>query len=535
MKNRKIRLLCVVLCVALLFCGCELLEGTGFMDLLDSVRQEANMIPYADMEYVRPEPEAIEQALEVCMESAMGEDFDKLVEELYAYMDLYHNFYTNYALANIHYCCDMTDIYWTDEYDYCMRYSAEVSAGVDQLMYVLADSVHREALETEEYYGEGYFDGYEGESVWDETFTGLMDAESALLTEYYDLSAQVVESSDTDAVYWRMAELLAELIALRQEIAEYTGYESFRHFAYDFYYARDYTPEQEAVYLAQVRQELTPVYEKLRRGGVPGLRVFESGEKETYAYVQEMAEAMGGTVLEAFKLLDGAELYDITYSDNKYNASFEVFLSGYGEPFVFMNPTGSTQDHLTFAHEFGHFCNDYASYGSVAGIDVMEVFSQGMEYLSLCYCQDTEALTTLKMADSLCVFVEQSAYAEFERRVYLLTGEELTADALTELFRQVAMEYGLGDLGGNSIFFTQIPHFYTNPMYVFSYVVSNDAALQLYQLEKAEAGAGLAAMEANLATEEAYFLAFLESAELESPFAEGRLDSIRATFEEVLG
>ena len=243
MKNRKIRLLCMVLCVALVFCGCELLEGTGFMDLLDSVRQEANMIPYADMEYVRPEPEAIEQALEVCMESAMGEDFDKLVEELYAYMDLYHNFYTNYALANIHYCCDMTDIYWTDEYDYCMRYSAEVSAGVDQLMYVLADSVHREALETEEYYGEGYFDDYEGESVWDETFTGLMDAESALLTEYYDLSAQVVESSDTDAVYWRMAELLAELIALRQEIAEYTGYESFRHFAYDFYYARDYTPE----------------------------------------------------------------------------------------------------------------------------------------------------------------------------------------------------------------------------------------------------------------------------------------------------
>ena len=72
----------MVLCVALLFCGCELLEGTSFMDLLDSVRQEANMIPYADMEYVRPEPEAIEQALEVCMESAMGEDFDKLVEDL---------------------------------------------------------------------------------------------------------------------------------------------------------------------------------------------------------------------------------------------------------------------------------------------------------------------------------------------------------------------------------------------------------------------------------------------------------------------
>ena len=96
------------------------------------------------------------------------------------------------------------------------------------------------------------------------------------------------------------------------------------------------------------------------------------------------------------------------------------------------------------------------------------------------------------------------------------------------------MEFGFGDLGANKIFFTQIPHFYTNPMYVFSYVVSNDAAMQLYQLECAEAGAGLAALEANLATTETTFLAFLQSAELESPFADGRVKSIRATFEDIL-
>ena len=58
--------------------------------------------------------------------------------------------------------------------------------------------------------------------------------------------------------------------------------------------------------------------------------------------------------------------------------------------------------------------------------------------------------------------------------------------------------------------------------------------MQLYQLEQTEAGAGLAALEANLATTETTFLAFLQSAQLDSPFTEGRVKSIRATFEDIL-
>ena len=72
-------------------------------------------------------------------------------------------------------------------------------------------------------------------------------------------------------------------------------------------------------------------------------------------------------------------------------------------------------------------------------------------------------------------------------------------------------------------------------MYIISYVVSNDAALQLYQMELEEKGSGLACLEANLDTQEYYFLSFLRSADLESPFARGRVESVRRTLEEVLG
>ena len=75
-----------------------------------------------------------------------------------------------------------------------------------------------------------------------------------------------------------------------------------------------------------------------------------------------------------------------------------------------------------------------------------------------------------------------------------------------------------------------ISHFYTNPMYVSSYIISNDAALQLYQLECDTPGRGLALYQKNLDTQQPYFLAFLEEAGLESPFAPGRLDQVTETF-----
>ena len=194
---------------------------------------------------------------------------------------------------------------------------------------------------------------------------------------------------------------------------------------------------------------------------------------------------------------------------------------------------GNVRDKLTFVHEFGHFANDYASFGNVGGIDVAEFFSQGMEYLSLDYATGGQELSLVKMVDSLCLYVEQSMYASFEQRLFSLKGDQLTKENLFKLFQQVGQEFGLGNsLDGRS--FVLVPHFFISPMYIISYVVSNDAALQLYQLEKEQKGAGVAKYVENLTTMEAQFLAFVESAGLESPFVEGRIEKVRKTFEQAL-
>ena len=441
----KKHLLCrlTALCLAV----CILLSGCGVMDLGGYFRELGALlggysVPFDEMVYTRPDPEKVQSALaDVQLRLEENAETAALMDSVYLFYESYYDFYTNYMLADICYCKDMTDIYWEQEYNWSLEAGAEVDAALDQMLYALADSPRKEELESDEYFGPGFFDGFEGESIWDETFTGLMEQEAQLLSRYYELSTQALAETYYSDAYFetygtKMGDLFVELVALRQQIAAYAGYNDYVSFAYDFYYYRDYTPEQAERYLEEIEQELVPLYRKMGSSDVWYTGWVESTEEETFDYVKCCAEAMGGTVEEAFRLLKDARLYDISYGENKYDASFEVYLPNYSEPYIFVNPTGSVQDQLNFVHEFGHFCNDYASYGSMAGVDVAEVFSPGMEYLSLFYGDSKADLEKLKMADCLSVYVEQAAYASFEQRVYGLEGEALTAGIVCALYEQ---------------------------------------------------------------------------------------------------
>ena len=498
-----------------------------------------SLVHYSDMEYIRPDLDQLDALLDQAEKAAGEADFDGTIDAIYSFNDFYDSFYTCYALADIRYSGDLTDLYWSEEYDYCTANSAAVDAALEELYYMLAASPLREELEAEEYFGADFFDSYEGENNWDEGFVALLDAEAELENRYYELAMTGKAYEGNAETYYdvcgaQMVDLMVELIALRQEIAAYWGYEDYVSFANDFYYYRDYTPEEIAAYLNDVRTELVALYRQVCASDNWSMGHVYCSEEQTFAYLQQMAKAMGGNISKAFNIMKRAGLYDITYGENKYNSSFETYLTSYWEPFIFMNPTLTVYDQLTFAHEFGHFCNDYVSYGSYVGIDVAEIFSQAMEYLSLQYAENTEELTWLKLADSLCVMVEQSAFADFEQRMYALEGENLTAENLRSLYEEVVLEYGFDAVGYSDWEFVTINHFYTNPMYVISYVVSNDAALQIYRMELEEKGAGLSCLERNLDTQAYYFLEFLDEAGLESPFAGESVKQIRQTLEDAL-
>ena len=535
MKRRLTVVVALVLAAVLMLGGCQNIRDT--LDRYYQMMQMGSATAFADMEYVRPDMSALRKSLDGALEQAQtAEDVDVLMEAVYDLYIRYYDFSTNSSLAQIHYFLDMTDIYWEKEYGWCMEQSAEVSAGMDQLLHILADSPLRAELESGEFFGEGFFDMYEGDSLWDETFTALMESESALVDAYYALSAQAATVEYYSEEYFsgvglQIEEVFLELIQVRQDIAEYAGYESFPEFAYEFYHYRDYTPEQAQGYVDQIRTELAPMYRELD-DSVWDPMYEACTESQMLDYVRRCAENMGGVTADAFGLMEELKLYDISYSPNKYDASFEVFLISYYTPFVFVNPMGSTRDQLTLAHEFGHFCNDYAAGGSGVGVDVAEVFSQGLEYLSLCYCDGTDALTRMKLADSLSVFVEQALYASFENQVYLL--EDPTMEDVRALYGEIHEGFGFGDLGRDYRDYTLVPHFFMSPMYVISYVVSNDGAMQIYAKELESKGAGVKLWEDSLYSMELGYMAFAEEAGLESPFAEGRVEELRKIFEEKL-
>lgn len=547
MAKRYIKVIALLVAVCVSMCGCS-----GIMDMLtDELFYEGGILGYLerdseewvnfrDMEYVRPDMDHHDEVLaESCRLAAEAGNVDEIVEGVYAYYDEYDRCYTNYSLADIHYSMDLSDSYWEAEYEFCSGCIASVDAGLEQLYMALADSPYLEELESEEYFGEGFFDGYQGEETqWDSEFIALVEKEAELEYRYYALSGQAAQAEYYSEEYFstygaQMEQLLVELVLLRQQIAREAGFDSYPEYAYTVEHYRDFSPQQAKEYMEQIGQILTPLYRQYAQGEIRDWSLSYSGEYETFRFVKTVAENMGGVAQEAFDMMEQTDTFDLSYGENKYDGSFEVYLYSYYQPYVFISPCLDQTDKLIFAHEFGHFVNDYICWGSTVGTDVAEVQSQGMEYMSVCYSSDSQ-LEKYKLLDCLSTYVEQASYALFELEIYSLPEDQITVENFRAINQRIGDTFGMGVWEFDSRDYVTLSHYFTDPMYVPSYVVSNDVAFQIYQLEKQQEGAGLAVYESCLESMDSYIIGFAESCGLESPFAPGRLEKVKASLEEGL-
>ena len=250
---------------------------------------------------------------------------------------------------------------------------------------------------------------------------------------------------------------------------------------------------------------------------------------------------MGGVFLDAYTEMIGRELYDISPSPNKAAGSFEIYLVTFDAPFILVNPWQDLTDVMAVTHEFGHFVNDYAICGTYASSDVSEVMSQTMEYLSLEYSEaltsrEMKQLTRYAMTCSLAVYVEQMAYYTFEQQAYRLTGEELTVENLCALYEQVARDFGFEAAEWRETEWVTVPHFFQYPFYVYSYVVSNDAAMQIYQMELEQPGTGLELYrELVYEWEDLPLSDYLAAYELQDPLSGGRVAALAELYKDRLG
>lgn len=560
MKRHILSLIALLLCLTMVLCACgqeeaaiatrpsraepttmepsvtepaEPTDPTLPSEPQDPAEPDKEIPHFSEMTYTRPDSAALLASLDKCEQLADG-DKDPLIAAIEEYVELLSNFLTNQRLAQIHYNLDLTDKTWEEEFNFCNESIVTIQSRQDAMLRKLAACPYREDLETEDLFGEDFFDDYDGESIWTDTFTALMDQELALQTEYYAVYAEATATGYIDdAGFNALAELYVEMVKLRQQIAREAGYDNYSTYAYELEYNRDFTPAAAQAYIDAIAMELAPMYLEISQDSWFLYGLFEAQDRPaTFAYVEKLAAAAGGSIAECFNLMNEHGLYNIALSEKKMDSSFCIFLPDYMVPYVFVNPTGTNYDSLTFTHEFGHFCNGYLSEGEEPGIDVAEFFSQGLEYLSLSY--GTGGLDQLAMFSSLGVYVEQSMYADFELAVYNIPEDQLSVEALRNAFGNTLKKFGMYSDLVDETSFVAIPHFYVSPQYVISYVVSNDAALQLYQMELLNPGSGLTCYMDNLSTDEDQLLSFLQSAGLESPFADGRITDVKETFENVL-
>lgn len=529
MRSWKLRLTALLLAVCLLLTGCSFTE-----EFIEKMSIFGIATGYEDMKYIRPDMAKLQEALERCSNLAQSTDSaDTLMQAVYAFYDEYDGFYTNSSLAEIRYSCDLTNAYWEKEYNFCSSQSPTVEAAVEQLFCTLAASPLRDELEKMDYWGEGFFDDYDTEPSIDKPLLSLMEQETDLIDQYYTLDDRYTASDYTldDALFQDMVSLYIQLIQIRQEMADYLGYPDYPTLAYEMHYHRDYTPSEAAAYMAKLGDALYDPYTALADSDIWEKAYTYCPESETYRYLQTAANAMGGVIADAFSYMDQNGLYHIRYGENKLNSSFETYIWNYYAPFVFMNPYLDQSDKLTFSHEFGHFAADFSCDGTFCGTDIAETHSMAMEYLTLCYGKDTELLTRYKLADSLCTYMEQSAYALFEYQVYGLQGDDLTAENITELYRKVSKQFGFDVFDWDPREFVTVIHFFTDPMYTVSYVLSNDLAMQIYQLELENSGSGLSLYENMLPSQDSYILTFAETHGLKNPFSQERIQSVAAFFQ----
>ena len=545
-KRNHLAIAALICALSLLLSGCNLWsmpeDTRSTLSATKPVFSRHQGVPdFSEMIYVRPDLDQYTAAVQsICAKAAEeGADAEALTDSVLDLYDLYDEFYTMETLANIHYCLNLRDDTYETEYNYCLEQESVIEQGLEDVYRTLAASPLRQELESEDYFGAGFFDSYDGDSFWTQELSDLMDRENELVSQSYAAMGDLSDLDPYSEDYYTQGQstlgpLLVELVKVRRELADYLGYDSYGDFAFDYYYSRDYSLSQAEDYLERIRQELTPLYRELN-GSDFWYTAYGNSDPDCLSYLASVTEAVGGKLRSAYTLMTTKHLYDITPGTYKYNGSFEVYLTSYSAPFVLLNPAENVTDCLSLAHEFGHFANDYFSQGSSYTTDVAEIFSQGLEYLSLCYApEDTPELDTLrrlKLADSLNTYVEQTAYAKFECELYAMDPEELTSDSINDLYNEICRDYGFDSWNWQEGDWFTVTHFFTSPYYIMSYVTSNDAAMQLYEMELQERGAGLDIYTEYLSGGQPQFMAFLQEARLQSPFEVIRLKQVRNTLE----
>lgn len=240
-------------------------------------------------------------------------------------------------------------------------------------------------------------------------------------------------------------------------------------------------------------------YHKLRKRvlGLDQYNIYDSSvslvdTQTTYDYatarnmVIDSVAPLGSKYQSQLREYLNSRAVDIYENEGKRSGAYVAGVYGVG-PYMLLNYNNTLDSVFTLAHEAGHAMHTILSYAnqpyvtSAYTIFVAEVASTTNERFllekMLAESENPEErfLLLQKAIEAIAqTFYTQVSFADYEWQAHQRAeqGQPITADALSQIYREIAHDY-LGDaVADNELhqyLWTRIPHFYNSPYYVYKY------------------------------------------------------------------
>lgn len=497
-RKRKVNgksILCLILTVMLLTaCSGQTKSNGGNKNFADSEKSYFQGIWRADVKYSEMEYEHCGQ-MEFNQYADVLRGFAEEGKASVSFYDAYYNIweelqyvYTMMTLAELELMADSDNEALSEEYQYTFELYQDLYDEYLCVMNEIAVSPYKEVMT--EVFHESYLEWFAAYIPYTEEEKELLaySEENMLIQEYYAVMAE--EEPDEDI----LGGILTELIALRNQQARLFGYESYAEAAYVGMYGRDYLPKEAETIWQGVKEYIVPVYQKYRDTANENIEMLLEAE-DLDCSPQAIIEAMDQVIpyvsselYRAFCYMKVYELYDIDCDPQKSDIGFTTRLYYYNQPFIFNAATDEFVDYQSMIHEFGHFANAFYTQSDLlfglADNDICELQSQGFEMIMSHYYEEifgtkyAEAAKYYVLMTMLQSVIEGALQDELQQKIY--AEKNVTAERITEIYRQLYEEYGYRPYDGYEKEWMWIPHNYEMPFYQISYSISALGALQLY-------------------------------------------------------
>ncbi len=344
---------------------------------------------------------------------------------------------------------------------------------------------------------------YLGYAEVDPEEKALLDKIRELNLEYDSIMGEIYTNAEEELEQCTKAiEVYIELIGVNNQYAAMLGYENYMDYAYNVTYGRDYGTDDVNGFLECIDEAIL-VYAKAAE-----LSNTEEFTNDNIQWITELDRDEVRPFIEPFldrvdadmgDLLDYMYDYNLLYTDKvdgQVLGGFCDSLVMHGGACIYMAGF-ETRFMTSMIHELGHASNMCLVEDGTSCNDVMEIHSQGLEFL-LCEYQELNSMNGCKtmtignIMHMMSSIILSAAITELENWAYEVDadkddGIELTVEGLVEKFAN-----GIGgdiyltqyiDLGYG---FINVRHIIDVPGYHISYGTSYLNAAEIWQTSKTD-------------------------------------------------